>query len=55
MNEQINISAFLELLKSDKESPLLEALRKLSEVGEPESITEPQGLGQLGAWSGWPG
>ena len=55
MNEQINISTFLELLSSDEESPLLEALRKLSEVGDPESITEPQGLGSLGSWSGWRG
>lgn len=53
MNEQINISAYLEMLDSDSESPLLEALRKLTEVGDPEAITEAKGPKPLGSWGGW--
>jgi len=53
MNEQINITTFLELLNSDTENPLLEALRKLSEVGDPEAISEAKGPQPLGSWSGW--
>ncbi len=47
MNEQINITTFLELLNSDTENPLLEALRKLSEVGDPEAISEAKGPATL--------
>ena len=53
MNEQVNISTFLELLSSDSENPLMEALRKLTEVGDPEAISEAKGPQPLGSWSGW--
>ena len=53
MNDQVNISTFLELMSSDTENPLVEALRKLSEVGDPEAIGEAKGPQPLGSWSGW--
>lgn len=52
MNE-INIATFLDLLDSEDDSPLLEALRKLAEVEDPQALSEAKGPAPLGGWSGW--
>ena len=54
MNTQINMDTFHEMLKDESpQSPLMIALKKLSEIGEAKSITETQGLMPLGSWAGW--
>ena len=54
MNTQINIDTFHEMLQDETtQSPLMLALKKLSEISEPKSISETQGLKPLGSWSGW--
>jgi len=53
MNE-LNIATFFELLNSDSgDNVLLEALRKLTEVQDPEAITEAKAPQKLGGWGGW--
>ena len=54
MNTQINMDTFHEMLNDETaQSPLMMALKKLSEINEPKSITETKGLKPLGSWSGW--
>lgn len=56
MNTQNSIATFHELLTAgDDESVILTAIRKLMEVKDPDTIREPVGREELGAWSGWPG
>jgi hypothetical protein len=54
MNTQIDMNAFSEMLKNETvENPLMLALKKLTEISEPKSITEAKGPQPLGVWSGW--
>ncbi|UCG24230.1 MAG: hypothetical protein JSW55_19265 [Chloroflexota bacterium] len=54
MKPQINMDTFHEMLQDETaQSPLMIALKKLSEIGEPKSITEMKGIRPLGSWSGW--
>ncbi len=56
MNEQINITTFTHALKSENdESRFFEALIKLTEVEDPQVISDAKGGGPtpLGSWSGW--
>jgi len=54
MNTQIDMNTFNEMLKNESAtSPLMMALKKLMEIGEPKSITEAKGPKPLGVWSGW--
>lgn len=56
MNEQIEITTFNRAMESEKdESPLFEALFRLTEVQDPQIFLTAKG-GQptpLGSWSGW--
>ena len=54
MNEQINITSFNELLNSEYEDDqLMEALRQLAEISDPQSIADAKGPTPLGVWAGW--
>ena len=54
MKKQIDMITFHEMLKNESaESPLMIALRKLSEISEPKKITEALGPQPLGSWGGW--
>lgn len=55
MNKQISIAAFQDILGSEaQKDSLLNAIKKLTEVSEPNTITKAIGPQPLGAWGGWP-
>ena len=54
MKPQISIDTFHEMLNDETaQSPLMSALKKLTEIGEHKSITEMEGPMPLGSWEGW--
>lgn len=54
MKTQINMNTFHEMLQDEAaQDQLMMVFKKLSEISEPKSITETQGLKPLGSWSGW--
>lgn len=50
MNATLTIQEFNALLTSEEESPLLEALRKLTRIEAPEDVTESMALALLSWW-----
>lgn len=54
MNQQMNISTFHSLLTADTEGDtLFDALRKLTEIKDPQEIAEAKSPQPLGSWAGW--
>ena len=57
MEKPLSIGKFWQAMQSAEESsPLLEALRKLSEITDPELVTsqvKKDGPSPLGSWGGW--
>ncbi|MDX1614449.1 MAG: hypothetical protein R3300_09070 [Candidatus Promineifilaceae bacterium] len=57
MEKPLGIGAFWRAMQSTEESnPLMEALRKLSEITDPETVTtqmKKDGPSPLGSWGGW--
>lgn len=48
----MSIEEFSRLLSSEEESPLIEALRKLTEIEDPETVSDAH-ASTLAAWGGW--
>ena len=50
MNTSLKIEEFSSLLKSNEASPLLAALRKLTEIEKPEAVVEVVSEGLSWGW-----